>query len=296
MNEVPLDERVRQLPCWKGPVSVEILKGGVSNTSFKVTDASGSYVARFGHDYPFHQVFRDTELAASRAAYEAGLSPQVTHAEQGVMVVRLVPGKTYAEADVRANVEGCVEMVQRCHHEMARRVKGRIGFFWVFQVVRGYLSEIADRGHPQAARLGEWGAVLDRLEAAQEPLPIVFGHHDLLPSNFIDDGSRLWLIDWEYGGFGTAMFDLANISANNQFTSGDDAKLLECYFGPALHGGILRSFEAMKCASALREATWGMVSEIHLKATGIDYVAYAAEYLGRYEMLLSAFHEKFGRT
>ena len=51
------------------------------------------------------------------------------------------------------------------------------------------------------------------------PLPIVFGHHDLLPTNFMDDGKRLWLIDWEYGGFGTAMFDLANISANNQFTS-----------------------------------------------------------------------------
>ena len=50
------------------------------------------------------------------------------------------------------------------------------------------------------------------------PLPIIFGHHDLLPTNFMDDGKRLWLIDWEYGGFGTAMFDLANIASNNQFT------------------------------------------------------------------------------
>ena len=55
------------------------------------------------------------------------------------------------------------------------------------------------------------------LEQAQVPLPIVFGHHDLLPGNLIDDGTRLWLIDWEYGGFGTAMFDLANLSSNGGF-------------------------------------------------------------------------------
>ena len=62
--------------------------------------------------------------------------------------------------------------------------------------------------------LGEdakYRAVADRLEAMQMPLPIVFGHHDLLPGNFLDDGNRLWLIDWEYGAFGTAMFDLANL-------------------------------------------------------------------------------------
>jgi aminoglycoside phosphotransferase (APT) family kinase protein len=57
---------------------------------------------------------------------------------------------------------------------------------------------------------------VDALEAAQAPLPMVFGHHDLLPGNFIDDGKRLWLIDWEYAGFGTAMFDLANLATNGR--------------------------------------------------------------------------------
>lgn len=296
MPDQPLERRVHELPCWQGQVTATILKGGVSNTSFKVADGRGAYVARFGSDYPFHQVFRDTELAASRAAHAAGLSPEVVHAEPGVMVVRLVPGRTFGEADVRDNLERCVELVRRCHREMPRRIRGRIGFFWVFQVVRGYLAELQERGHGQAGRAAEWSRVLDRLEAAQAPLPIVFGHHDLLPSNFIDDGERLWLIDWEYGGFGTAMFDLANLSSNNQFTETIDQRLLDCYFGGRPAESVIRAFEAMKCASALREATWGMVSEIHLGATGIDYIGYAAEYLGRYEALLSAFEAKFGRT
>ena len=56
------------------------------------------------------------------------------------------------------------------------------------------------------------------------PLPIVFGHHDVLPTNFMDDGQRLWLIDWEYGAFGTAMFDLASIAANNSFDAAGRAR------------------------------------------------------------------------
>lgn len=287
---------MRGLPCWQGKPQLVPLKGGVSNASFKVTDATGSYVARVGHDYPFHQVFRDTELAASQAAFEAGLSPEVTYTEPGVMVVRFIPAKTFAEADVRENAARCIDIVKKCHRDMGRKVRGRIGFFWVFQVIRGYLREINERGHAQAAHVVRWSQELDRLEAAQMPLPIIFGHHDLLPTNFMDDGKRLWLIDWEYGGFGTCMFDLSNISANNQFTDEDDARLLEAYFERRPGDDVWRSFHAMKSASALREATWGMISELNITGTGIDYVAYAQEYLGRYDRALSAFNERFGRT
>lgn len=295
MEDVQPGQRVHQLPCWKGLISVEVLKGGVSNSSFKVVDATGTYVARFGHDYPFHQVFRDTELAASQAAFEAGLSPEVTYTEPGVMVVRYIEAKTYTEADVRENARAAITIVKKCHHDMGRRVRGRIGFFWVFQVIRAYLRDIRERGHAQAGQVAQWSAALDRLEAAQMPLPIIFGHHDLLPTNFMDDGKRLWLIDWEYGGFGTCMFDLANISANNQFSDRDDAQLLSDYFECDVGEDVWRSFHAMKSASALREATWGMISELNIKGTGVDYLAYADEYLGRYERLLSAFNEKFGR-
>ena len=100
------------------------------------------------------------------------------------------------------------------------------------------------------------------------PLPIVFGHHDLLPGNFIDDGQRLWLIDWEYGGFGTAMFDLANLSSNGSFGEAEDAALLDAYFEGKVTDDLHRAFDAMKAASALREAMWAMVSDVHLRTPG----------------------------
>ena len=62
----------------------------------------------------------------------------------------------------------------------------------------------------------------------------------------MDDGKRLWLIDWEYGGFGTAMFDLANIASNNQFDEKAEQDLLAAYFERESDGALLRSFYAMK--------------------------------------------------
>ena len=69
-------------------------------------------VARLGGDYPFHQVSREREALASRAAFEAGLSPELVHAADGLMVLRYIEARTYAEADVRANAGACVDILK----------------------------------------------------------------------------------------------------------------------------------------------------------------------------------------
>lgn len=290
------EQRVRDLACWRGPVTLQPLKGGLSNASFIVTDDRGKYVARVGEDFPCHHVFRDRELRASRAAFDAGLSPEVVHAEPGLMVVRFIEARTYGEEDVRRNLERCVEIVRKCHRDMKRLVTGPASIFWVFHVLRDYGHTLTEGFHRQKSDVPGWLAAVDALEDAQVPLPVVFGHHDLLPGNFMDDGTRLWLIDWEYGGFGTAMFDLANIAANNSLSEAEERRLLEIYFDRTPGETTLRAFDAMKTASALREAMWGMVSELHLNAPGVDYVAHANEYLGRYERALETFQDRYGAS
>jgi thiamine kinase-like enzyme len=289
------ESRVRRLPVWQGPISLTPLKGGVSNASFTVTDATGTYVARVGDDYPCHQVDRQREALAARAAFQAGLSPEVVHTAPGVMVVRHLAARTYGEAEVRANRTACLEMVRRCHSDMGRLITGQGAIFWVFQILRDYAQTLEAGRHRHVPDLTRWMAITDALEAAQVPLPIVFGHHDLLPSNFMDDGRRLWLIDWEYGAFGTAMFDLANLAANNSFDADDEQQMLAQYFG-RVDQATERAFYAMKVAAALREAMWGMVSELHLNAPGVDYVAYAAEYLGRFERVHADYLARFGAS
>ncbi len=289
------EARVMGLSIWKGEIKIEPLKGGVSNASFTVSDAVGKYVVRVGEDYPFHQVSRHRESIASRAAFEAGLSPEVLHIEDGLMVLRHLTARTYSEADVRANWEACVDIVARCHREMGARVGGQGAIFWVFQILRDYAVTLKNANHPRVAEIPRWMKIVDALEAAQVPLPIVFGHHDLLPTNFMDDGKRLWLIDWEYGAFGTAMFDLANIAAANSFDAKLEASMLKHYFKHVPDLATTRAFFGMKVAAALREAMWGMISELYLNAPGVDYVAYATEYLGRFETIFADYEIRFGK-
>jgi thiamine kinase-like enzyme len=275
-----LEQRVAGLSCWTGPVELAPLKGGLTNVSFVVSHGGEKFVARCGDDIPVHHVFRDRERAASRAAFEAGLSPEVVHAQPGIMVLRFVAGRTFGEPDLRANAGRIAALLKQCHTTVGRHLRGPANAFWVFHVIRDYVGLIsADRRYLAAA---------DRLERAQVALPIVFGHHDLLPGNFIDDGSRIWLIDWEYGGFGTAMFDLANLSSNGEFDAAQDAMLLDAYFEGRADDDLRRAFAAMKAASALREALWAMVSDVHLRMPGIDYRAHAGTYLSRFEKLMPA--------
>jgi thiamine kinase-like enzyme len=284
------ESRIRALPCWDGPIMLEPLKGGLSNVSFRITEEGGRRaVVRIGTDFPFHHVARSREAATSRAAHAAGLSPRVIHDEPGILVLEFIDGRTYGEADVRDNVVACANLLKRCHRDLARHIRGPAQIFWVFHVLRDYAATLIEAGHRNRPLLAGWMKAAERLEAAQVPLPIVFGHHDLLPTNFLDDGARLWLIDWEYGGFGTAMFDLANIAANASFGRAEEEALLATYFESAPDPALRRSFEAMKAASALREAMWGMVSELYLDSPGVDYVAHGDEFIGRFDRLITAF-------
>jgi thiamine kinase-like enzyme len=167
--------------------------------------------------------------------------------------------------------------------------------FWVFHVNRDYARTLEAGKGRMTDRLPEFLALNDALEAVQQPLPIVFGHNDLLPANFLDDGKKLWLIDFEYAGFNTAMFDLAGAASNAGMTADESQELLTEYFGEKPDAALTRSHAAMQCASLLREAMWSMVSELHLSAPGADYVAYTAENLARLDAALETYQTTYGK-
>jgi len=283
---------VRSLPCWRGPVTVKPLHGGLSNASFRVDDDEGAHVARVGFDFPFHHVFRDREAAASRWAHAAGLAPQVQYSGDGVLVTAFVEGATLDAAGVRARLDSVADLLKRGHRDLRERARGSAAFFWAFHVIRDYADTLVAGGHEISAQLPRLMKIAGELEAAQAPGPIVFGHHDLLPANFIDDGARLWLVDWEYAAFGTPMFDLANVADNAEFTETEELRLLELYFEAPPDEQTLNTFSSMKVASALREALWAMVSELHLDAPGADYALYAKNRFAKFEKDLATYQER----
>lgn len=287
--------RILALPIWNGAISIEPLNGGLSNESFLVTDADGKHVVRFGKDFPFHHVFRPREIMTARAAAEAGFAPKVEFAEPGVMVSTFLGARTFCPEDVRANRLRIARLVRAFHEEMPKHVSGAGFMFWVFHVNRDYARTLEAGKSRMTDRLPGFLALNDALEAAQQPQPIVFGHNDLLPANFLDDGRKLWLIDFEYAGFNTAMFDLAGAASNAGMSTGESEELLAEYFGQQPDETLKRSHAAMQCASLLREAMWSMVSELHLSAPGADYATYTAENLARLEAALETYQTTYGK-
>jgi thiamine kinase-like enzyme len=127
-------------------------------------------------------------------------------------------------------------------------------------------------------------------EEAVGEVKLVFGHNDLLAANFIDDGERLWLLDWDYAGYNTALFDLANLSSNNELAPEQEDWILETYYQQTVTNRLRRRLAAMKCVSLLRETLWSIVSEIH-STLDFDYEEYTAKNISRLKNAYDAFRQ-----
>jgi len=287
------EAEVAALPFWRSKIKIWPLTGGITNRNYGVERADGQrFAVRLGADILYHGAMRFNELAAAKAAAQAGISPLVVWSGPGVMVSQLLPGRTLTPEEVRMpeNRRRIVELLKTCH--AGAFLRGPLLAFWVFHINRSYIADLTEAGSRIAKDLPGLSTLNDALERRVGKVDVVFGHNDLLAGNIFNDGTRLWLLDWEYAGFNSPLFDLANLSSNNGFTAEQDAVLLEEYYGFA-EPGLSQGFLAMKCASLLREALWSAISELHSKVD-FDYVGYTAEYLARLDNALKTLDRPAG--
>jgi thiamine kinase-like enzyme len=235
---------------------------------------------------------RFNELAASRAAHLAGVSPAVIHAEPGALVIEHVDGRTLDAEDVRDpdRLPRILNLITRAHRVIPRHVRGPVLMFWVFHVIRDYIGGLVRDGSRHAGAMPGFLKAAEALEAAVGPVDIVFGHNDLLAANLIDDGSRVWLIDWDYAGFNSPLFDLGGLAANNGLSEAQEGWMLEAYFGKPPDAALWRRYRAMKCAAALRECLWSMVSELHSEIA-FDFATYTATNRAAFEAAWADFRQ-----
>lgn len=285
-------KQIRALPCWQGDISIEPLSGGLSNLNFIVDDGRRHVVRMVGDDDLVHNVMRFNEINGLKAAHAVGLTPTMEYSEPGIMVLEYIDGKTYAAEDVcdEVNLRRIVEVVKTLHQQARHQVFGPCLAFWVFRVNRSYAQLLRDGKSRMLPRLEHFMAINDELEAAVGKVTMTFCHNDLLCANFIDSGDKLWLIDWEYSGYGPRLFDLANIASNAQMGEELESLMLTEYYNEEPDARRWRRYKAFRAASHLREAMWSMASEIYLDLD-IDYAAYTEENLGAFEAAFNEFRK-----
>ena len=273
---------LESLPIWKGSIETEKLDGGITNNNFIVNDQGKKYVVRIGNDIPEHLIFRSNELFSSQAAAAIGVSPRVVYQSKGVLVLDYIKSKTLTSKDIPMNMHRIIPLIKEVHKNIPNHLNGSPIIFWVFHVIRHYSNFLNNNNSIHTSKVEYLINCNNFLESISAPHYIVYGHNDLLAANFLDDGKKLWLVDWEYSGFNDPMFDLGGLASNNNFREKDEILMLEEYFEKNISDQQILKYNAMKTASLLRETMWSMVSEITSKID-FDYSEYTAQNLDKFE-------------
>jgi thiamine kinase-like enzyme len=259
------------------------LSGGITNRNFLVT-ASGTddrWVIRLaGNDTHLLGISREVEHAATVAAAGVGVGPEVAAfiRPEGYLVTRFIEGAPVSDEAVHRpeTLRRVADSLRRIHDGPAIP-----GLFVPLRICEAYRALALARGVPIPAEYELAAAIGRRIELACLAAPIEMRpcHNDLLNANFIDDGSRIRIVDWEYAGMGDPFFDLGNFSINHELTSEEDALLLRAYDGEVRTDRLAR-LTLMRVVSDFREAMWGVLQQ-GISTLDVDFVAYAAEHFDR---------------
>src|SRR5829696_8520692 len=274
---------------WPGrDATVEVLGGGITNRNFKVTLDEGAYVLRIGgKDTELLGIDRRAEHEASRAAAAVGVGPEVVAfiEPEGYLVTRYIEGTLVAPEPMRR-----VAQALRAVHS-GPPIPAR---FDAFRVVEAYAATAAAHGIRVPEPVSWARKTAAEVEKARGSVAERPCHNDLLTANFIDDGNRIRIVDWEYAGMGDVYFDLANFAANNDLPAVETVELLRAYFG-RLTPAHERALTLMRFMSDFREAMWGVVQQA-LSDLEFDFRAYASRHFERLERTASepAFRRALG--
>jgi thiamine kinase-like enzyme len=268
---------------WPGhAVTCQSLAGGITNHNVLVTRDDGArFVVRVaGASTETLGIDRRIEYQASLAAAAVGVGPPVEAyvADAECLVTGFIGGTTLSPEAVREpETLARVARALRSVHEGSTNA----GRFSSFEIVESYSGLAVAHGVALPAACAGARSIARQVELARGPVTPRPCHNDLLAANLIDDGDRIRIVDWEYAGMGDVFFDLANLSANNEFGEAEIELLLESYFGDA-STEHRRSLHLMRFMSDFREAMWGLV-QAGISAVDFDFLGYADTHFSRLE-------------
>ena len=260
----------------------ESLDGGITNRNVRVRLRGRDCVIRLpGSGTELLGIDRETERAATAAAAAAGVGPEVVahRRDPPCLVTEFIAGRVLDAEALRepARIAQAAAALRAVHTGPPLDAR-----FDAFEIVERYRRLTEERGGRPLDSYDELAAGAGTIRAAltgpeHAPVPC---HNDLLPANFIDDGTRLRILDWEYAGMGDRYFDLANLSVNNGFDEARDERLLAAYWGEPCTAPRLARLRLMRVMSDFREAMWGAVQAV-LSELDFDFAGYAREHGAR---------------
>ena len=281
-----LTEAVARLSALLGPRQggVLALEGGITNRNFRVNFGGTDYVVRLpGKNTGLLGIDREAERLATKKAAELQLGPKVAAMldQPPCLVTWFVESREVTAAELRE--PGTLHDIGRALRRFHQSGLELPTEFYVSEIVSDYAEVSQSRGgtlpegfeHARDCARKVVKAV--RKHAEHRPLPC---HNDLLTANFLHDGERIVIVDWEYAGMGDPFFDLGNFAVNNELGDADEELLLAAYFGEEATPRRRAALKLFRFMSDFREAMWGVV-QTTVSELDFDFAAYADKHFKR---------------
>jgi thiamine kinase-like enzyme len=281
-----LTEVIARLSALLGPREggVKPLEGGITNRNFRVNFGGTQYVVRLpGKDTNLLAIDREAERLATKKAADLELGPKVAAMldEPPCLVTCFVQSREVTAEELRQ--ADCLDEIGRDlrgFHESGLELPTN---FYVTEIVGGYADIAQERGVDLPRAYGDARDCARKVVKAvrkhpeHQPLPC---HNDLLTANFLHDGERLVIVDWEYAGMGDRYFDLGNFAVNNELGDAEEEHLLEAYFGEPATARRKAALKLFRFMSDFREAMWGVV-QTAVSELDFDFGGYADKHFRR---------------
>lgn len=257
--------------------------GGLTNLVFRVDHDGMSYCLRIPGEGTEEYIDRKTEAQMAEAAARAGVSPEVLFSDgaSGLMVTRFLDGFETMSPDLFRTRQGAPARAAKAFKQLHTSGETFEFQFELLGMIDDYLKVLGtkDVEFPEGYHdvLKESEEVRAALNA--HPVKRVACHCDPLCENFLDDGERMWIVDWEYSGMNDPLWDLGDLSVEGEFTAEQDAEMINAYFGGAPGDAEYGRVIIHKAMCDLLWTLWGLIQHANKNPVD-DFWAYST---GRFE-------------
>jgi len=259
-----------RIPALVDAISIHPLEGGLTNTSYRIDTKSNRYVMRICNEAGrLLGIRRDHERTNSQRAYEAGVGPEVIDAlpDENVLVLKWIEASTLQAKDFQSQpglLERIAVALRILHQGPAFE-----GIFNFPSIRRGYLNTVLDNEYFLPDQYLALESLIMKLEnaIAVSPENIVPCNNDLLAENFLDDGKKIWIIDYEYAGQNEASFEIGNLASESSLNEQQLTELCDSYWQQHLPAKIARA----KAWSVIARFGWVCWASIQEAISPLDF-------------------------
>ncbi len=264
--------------------------GGLTNLVYKVSAPGANYCLRIPGQGTAEYIDRAVEGHNARVAASAGVSPEVLFFDAGgVMLARFLDGCTTMTPATFNSTPGAPARAGRVLKDLHTRAEPFHFRFELFAMIDEYLGVLDKLGAtlPEGYHdvVDEAGAVRRALDA--HPGTLAPCHCDPLCENFLDDGERMWVVDWEYSGMNDPLWDLGDLSVEAGFGDAQDEEMMAAYCECEPRPGVMGRMVIYKAMCDLLWTLWGLIQHANDNPVD-DFWAYAVNRFERCQSLMGS--------